>query len=231
LRTLSALAIGLLAVGVASSLAPGAHAATASPDLDEIERKIKRKEEERRARSKAERELKARAQAEEAGRGNDAPASPPSKAPAAVVSVPMPEAPPAAPASSNPVVAGEDGVLRQTAASLTWAQRDNGRDINWNDARSYCGNLATAGGGWRLPSAQEAERLFDIGAVTPCGVHKGANLNCRVSPLFSLTGPAIWSDTPDGPTHAYVVTLGSGTRQSYPSYFSGNGRALCVRSG
>jgi hypothetical protein len=46
--------------------------------------------------------------------------------------------------------------------SLMWAARDNGRNINWRDAKDYCDNYRGGGyTGWRMPTRDELERLYD----------------------------------------------------------------------
>ena len=45
-----------------------------------------------------------------------------------------------------------------------WASRDNGRNINWQDAKNYCDNYR--GGhytGWRMPTQDELAGLYDNG--------------------------------------------------------------------
>ncbi|MFP5237877.1 MAG: DUF1566 domain-containing protein [Acidobacteriota bacterium] len=38
------------------------------------------------------------------------------------------------------------------ATGLMWAARDNGSDVNWNQAKEYCSKLRLAGDrDWRLP--------------------------------------------------------------------------------
>jgi len=51
-----------------------------------------------------------------------------------------------------------------TQTFLIWAIRDNGRDINWHNAKRYCKNYQ--GGGyadWRLPGISELEELYRAG--------------------------------------------------------------------
>ena len=57
-----------------------------------------------------------------------------------------------------------NGVVADSATGLMWAAKDNGSDINWQDARSYCQNYS--GGGhtdWRLPTSAELENLYKAG--------------------------------------------------------------------
>lgn len=119
-----------------------------------------------------------------------------------------------------------DGTVRDSQTGLQWAQRDNGQDINWNNARSYCSNLSTAGGGWRLPSMDELDGIYDRSETltTPCG-----QWTCEVSPLFSLTGPVVWISESSGSSGAWTFALTNGRRYSFSVSPTDDGRALCVR--
>jgi len=124
--------------------------------------------------------------------------------------------------------ASGNGTVRDSKTGLEWAQRDNGHDINWKSARSYCSNLSTAGGGWRLPSMDELEGIYDRSGTltTPCG-----DSTCQVSPLFSLTNWWYWSNQSNGSSEARLLLLLDGNRYSYPVSDSFRDRALCVRRG
>lgn len=119
-----------------------------------------------------------------------------------------------------------DGTVVDSKTGLQWAQRDNGQDINWNNARSYCSNLGTAGGGWRLPSMDELEGLYDGSKtlMTPCG-----HDTCNFSPLFSLTSFNYWSAQSNGSSEAWTLYVGYGGRRMLPSSYTDYLRALCVR--
>jgi uncharacterized caspase-like protein len=50
-------------------------------------------------------------------------------------------------------IAYDNGTVMDTLTNLMWAAKDNGSDINWTDAKSYCENYR--GGGyadWRMPT-------------------------------------------------------------------------------
>ena len=86
-------------------------------------------------------------------------APPPAPAPA-----PFP-APGAAPAplaavSTLRFIANADGTVLDRGTGLMWAARDNGSDINWANAKTYCENYR--GGGytdWRMPMQDELAEL------------------------------------------------------------------------
>lgn len=47
------------------------------------------------------------------------------------------------------------------STGLMWARQDNGADINWENAKSYCDNYSVPGvTGWRMPTRDELERLY-----------------------------------------------------------------------
>ena len=48
------------------------------------------------------------------------------------------------------------------ASGLMWARQDNGTDVNWNQANSYCQNLRLASySNWRLPTIDELAGIYD----------------------------------------------------------------------
>jgi hypothetical protein len=59
-------------------------------------------------------------------------------------------------------IAYDNGTVLDTRTSLMWASKDNGRNINWRDAKNYCNNYR--GGGytdWRMPTQDELAGLYD----------------------------------------------------------------------
>jgi hypothetical protein len=49
-----------------------------------------------------------------------------------------------------------------------WAAKDNGSDINWENAKSHCENYR--GGGykdWRMPTQDELAGLYDANKTRP----------------------------------------------------------------
>ena len=128
------------------------------------------------------------------------------------------------PASAEMIDQGE-GVLKQVTTGLEWAQSDNGADIGWSAAGSYC---AGKGAAWRLPSVAELLSLYDkSGNVeTNCG----AGYTCRVSPLFRLSGPWAWSDEASTSLSAWIVILSKGNTYTYVVSDATKKRALCARS-
>ncbi len=129
-------------------------------------------------------------------------------------------------ADANGFVDRGGGVLFDTRTGLEWTQRDNGRDIGWDDAGRYCADLSLGGGGWRLPSIKELAAIYGRpnGGTVACGGY-----TCKVSPLFRLTKPWPWSGTQRGSSKAWFFSLNNGNRTSVHASFSAGTRALCVR--
>jgi hypothetical protein len=53
------------------------------------------------------------------------------------------------------------GIVRDEVTYLQWQASSDGAFRDWNDAVNYCNSLATAGGGWRLPSRIELFSILD----------------------------------------------------------------------
>jgi len=122
-------------------------------------------------------------------------------------------------------IAYDDGTVLDKTTNLLWAARDNGKNINWADARLYCESYD--GGGyknWRLPSKEELKSLYDRLIFGNKGFH--------LTKFITLTGYLPWTSDTDG-TRAVDVNFG----YSYETWHwdslkhKSRNRALCVRSG
>jgi hypothetical protein len=47
------------------------------------------------------------------------------------------------------------------ATHLTWAAEDNGQPVTWDQAKTFCANLTTAGFRWTLPTIEQLETIYD----------------------------------------------------------------------
>lgn len=121
-----------------------------------------------------------------------------------------------------------DGTLLDFQNGLVWTRADNGADIDWHDARSYC---AGKGPGWRLPTPDELQSLHGSGggSTNPCGLWQDAALRCDVSSAFSLSGYQAWTEETYGPSKAWYIDLDNGSHYSASIYQAKGYRALCVR--
>ncbi len=118
-------------------------------------------------------------------------------------------------------IAYDNGTVLDTSSNLMWAAKDNGSDINWTNAKSYCQNYR--GGGftdWRMPTQVELSNLYD-GSVKG---HNGYNLTT----LITLTDCCPWASEVIG-SNAARLNFTNNARRFTPKS-SVNGRALPVRS-
>jgi len=123
-------------------------------------------------------------------------------------------------------IAYDDGTVLDTRTRLMWAAKDNGSNIKWTDARSYCKNYR--GGGytdWRMPTQDELAGLFDEGENQPC------NGRCHITPLIDLTDSFIWASEKRGSDVAFFsFTFGGRYWSKQSSDEITTIRALPVRS-
>lgn len=60
------------------------------------------------------------------------------------------------------------GYWVDSSTGLMWAAKDNGKNVNWHQATSYCRKLRVGGyTDWRLATIDELEELIDIKAYAP----------------------------------------------------------------
>jgi hypothetical protein len=100
---------------------------------------------------------------------------------------------------------------------LMWALKDNGSDVDWKGALTYCQQLRLGGfSDWRLPDIAELEGIYDAPYKA-----KGS---------IRLSGPWAWSSTRNERGSAYDLLFDSGRKSApYVLGYSSGGRALCVR--
>ncbi len=92
-------------------------------------------------------------------------------------------------------IAYNNGTVLDTRTNLLWATEDNGSNITWQDAKSYCENYR--GGGhtdWRMPTQDELAGLYDPA--------KAYSSNCGddvyLTALIRLTCSALWASETSG---------------------------------
>jgi hypothetical protein len=127
------------------------------------------------------------------------------------------------------------GYWTDPSTGLTWAGKDNGRDVNWHKAMKYCRDLRLAGySDWRLASLGELKGIYDKNANAPGQDGQGASTWHVAGNLF-LTGNQ-WSSTripddrghPSGYAYRFDFNEGrafDGDELSFHTFK----RALCVR--
>lgn len=94
-------------------------------------------------------------------------------------------------------IAYDDGTVLDTQTNLLWAAKDNGKNINWTDAKFYCENFN--GGGykdWRMPTKDELKGLYNKLIFGNNGHH--------LTKLITLTESFGWASDVQGSKAAYV---------------------------
>jgi hypothetical protein len=128
----------------------------------------------------------------------------------------------ALPVPSVPSV-GPKNTWLDPATNLTWTKNDNGSSVDWSQANTYCASLQLDGqSGWRLPTIDELQGIYDPGANGPFG---------KVNSNLNLTSDCEWSSTEGtGAGEGWLFVYSAGQRYSDKRDFVGAGsrRALCV---
>jgi hypothetical protein len=132
-------------------------------------------------------------------------------------------------AKDSRFIAYNNGTVLDTQTNLMWAAKDNGKDINWEDAKEYCENYR--GGGytdWRMPAQDELAGLYNLrksySYKTKCGGE------AHLTPLIELTCLYPWASETCAIEAAYV-NFDSGYEDWGRQSYGGGSRALPVRSG
>lgn len=129
------------------------------------------------------------------------------------------------------------------ATGLMWAGKDNGRNVNWGEAKKYCRDLRLGGyADWRLATIEELRGIYDGKANAPglAGKNGKEAFTWHVKGNLFLTGSQ-WSSTqrtdPDGrPTGlVWYFDFWNKFKGSEDGTWSGRGagygkRSLCARS-
>lgn len=119
-------------------------------------------------------------------------------------------------AQADRFVNNGNGTVTDTQTGLMWANRDNGSDINWYNAKSYCAGYSGGGkSGWRMPTIDELHQLYNSGAY---------------GSVINKTGDFVWASETRG-SEAAFFNFSSGNRHwSLKLSESSADRALPVRS-
>jgi Protein of unknown function (DUF1566) len=131
-------------------------------------------------------------------------------------------------------------VWTDSSTGLMWTARDNGKNVNWNEAVNYCANLAAGGysSGWELPDINDLAKLYDQLAERQY-VYRGPRFNnfedghsysTHIRQQIELGSCCSWSKTRDGNSKAYYFRfhLDDPETFSFDINKSGVVRALCV---
>jgi len=126
------------------------------------------------------------------------------------------------PSQDERFVSINDGTVADRQTNLMWAAVDNGSNVGWQEAKTYCENYR--GGGytnWRMPRHDELAGLYDP-------LISGNN-GFLLTKKITLTGCCQWSAETRGSEASYFVFGFGGSRRweqrSFNTY-----RVLPVRS-
>jgi hypothetical protein len=126
-------------------------------------------------------------------------------------------------------IAYDNGTVLDTQKNLMWAAKDNGSDISFTSAKSYCDNYR--GGGytdWRIPTQDELVGLFDKSKSRPASCDRRFNIHVATE-FINITCVAFWaSEVRD--SDAAFLSFGSGRRYWGPQSSETSSRILPVRS-
>ena len=118
------------------------------------------------------------------------------------------------------------GTVLDTQTNLMWAAKDNGRDITWGNAKSYCENYR--GGGytdWRMPTLDELAGLHDATKSydSDC-ILLFSGWDLHLTELIRLTCYAPWAAETRGSEAATFIFFKDKPEQQrhwYPRSFDG----------
>ena len=133
-------------------------------------------------------------------------------------------------------IAYANDTVMDTKTKLMWASKDNGYDIDWEHARSYCTNFRGGGyGDWRMPTQDELAGLRDF--RKPRWLATRFYLPIHVATkLIDITGSTVWANEVkdniatcfDFSVPEFRIAKGPGWQRLSAGGFT---RALPVRSG
>ncbi len=127
-------------------------------------------------------------------------------------------------------IASGDGTVLDTRTNLMWAAKDNGANISWQDAKSYCENYR--GGGyadWRMPTQDELAGLYDTAITNTNPPAEGCSGGYHLTNLINLTCCCPWASETRG-SMAANFGFSNGPRHWLDQSYVGSIRALPVRS-
>ncbi len=128
-------------------------------------------------------------------------------------------------------IAYDNGIVKDTNTGLMWAAKDNGENINWEDAKKYCDNYR--GGGhtdWRLPTLDELKTIYDSqnGYTPDCS----EILEVYICKLIKISCFWIWSSEIRGSeAGVFDFDFRYGSRYWHRQSNSDGSRVLPVRGG
>ena len=117
------------------------------------------------------------------------------------------------------------------ATGLMWTKKDNGSNVDWNQAVAFCQNLSLGGySGWRLPTTDELEAIYDPSVEIPGHWPNGQAATWHVKGNLMLSSGWQWTSSGGRPSgKAWYFSFGTGDRLAHQLGSGDFRRALCVR--
>jgi hypothetical protein len=128
-----------------------------------------------------------------------------------------------------------NGTVTDTTTGLMWASKDNGADINWEQAKKYCESFEAGGHkDWRLPTNEELKTLYDASGERNATCCLTCDETIKFTKVIDLSCFALWSsETGSSDALGPFAKAGDfryGGPMAYSRTLSRQLRALPVRS-
>jgi hypothetical protein len=131
----------------------------------------------------------------------------------------------------NHFIAYHDETVLDAKTYLMWAMNDNGYDISWRRAKSYCRDYREGGyNDWRLPTQDELESLYLYSKQKECEIqidYWGAHL----TKFIKINHPIVWALEFLGSDTANCFRFRCGGRNWHHMSYNNLYRVLPVRLG
>ena len=127
-------------------------------------------------------------------------------------------------------IAYGNGTVLDTKTNLMWAAKDNGSNIKWQGAKSYCENYR--GGGytdWRMSTQDELAGLYDVNKSRPAACSLNYSIHVATE-LIDITCFWLWTSETRGSDAAGFDFYNGGRYWSHRSNDNAT-RVFPVRSG
>ncbi|MDX9822108.1 MAG: DUF1566 domain-containing protein [Syntrophales bacterium] len=126
-------------------------------------------------------------------------------------------------------IANTNGTVTDKKTGLMWAAEDNGSDIGWEEAKSYCHRFRAGGyTDWRMPTQDELNSLYDAGKSRPAACFPSYSIHASTD-LIRLTCTWYHASETRGSEKAYF-NFGLGNKNFSNSSGITTERVLPVRS-
>ncbi|HPK54400.1 MAG TPA: caspase family protein [Smithellaceae bacterium] len=127
-------------------------------------------------------------------------------------------------------IAYDNGTVLDTRTNLMWAAGDNGSDISWENAKTYCHNYRAGGyTDWRMPTHDELAGLYNYNTARARAAACKTEYNIYiVTDLIDITCFNHWGAGMRGTEGANFGFVG-GERRWYDTSLSGTSRVIPVR--